>query len=39
LTSTKQIWIDAWDLTKAGKAPQASGTTKMLFRFLKELSK
>ena len=39
LTNTKQIWIDAWDLTKAGKKPRASGTTKMLFRLLDEMSK
>ena len=39
LTSTKQIWVDAWDLTKAGKKPQASGPTKMLFRLFKEMSK
>ena len=39
LTSTKQIWIDAWDLTKAGKKPKASGTTKMLFRLLNEMTK
>ena len=39
LTNTKQIWIDAWDLTKAGKKPRASGTTKMLFRLLDEISK
>ena len=39
VTSTKQIWIDAWDLTKAGKTPVPSGTTKMLFRFLTEMSK
>lgn len=39
LTNTKQIWIDAWDLTKAGKKPRASGTTKMLFRLLNEMSK
>lgn len=39
LTSTKQIWVDAWDLTKAGKKPQVSGTTKMLFRLLDQMSK
>ena len=39
LTKTKQIWVDAWDLTKAGKKPQVSSTTKMLFKLLGELSR
>ena len=39
MTSTKQIWIDAWDLTKAGKKSQAGGTAKMLFRLLDQMSK
>ena len=36
---TKQIWVDAWDLTKAGKKPRATGTAKMLFRLLDQMSK
>lgn len=39
LTSTKQIWVDAWDLTKAGKKPKVPGTAKMLFRLLDQMSK
>ena len=40
LSKTNQVWIDAWDLTKAGQKPTASGgTTKLLFRMLDELSR
>jgi len=39
LEKTQQAWLDAWDLTKAGKKPATSGTTKMLFRLLDELGK
>ena len=39
MKSTKQIWVDAWDLTKAGKKPKATGTAKMLFRLLDQMSK
>ena len=40
MKKSKQIWIDAWDLTKAA-APKTSseGTTKMLFNLIDELSR
>ena len=39
MAKTKQIWVDAWDLTKAGKKPKTNSTTKMLFRLLDEFAK
>jgi len=40
MTKSKQVWIDAWDLTKAGSSPAPkSGTSKMLFKLLDELSR
>lgn len=39
MAKTKQIWVDAWDLTKAGKKTKVSGTTKMLLRLFDELGK
>ena len=39
LTKTKQVWVDAWDLSKAGKKPATSSSTQMLFKLLDELGK
>jgi hypothetical protein len=39
LSQTKQVWVDAWDLTKAGNARTSSSTSKMLFELLNELGK
>jgi len=39
LKKTRQVWVDAWDLTKAGDQPKNSSTTDMLFDLLNELGK
>jgi hypothetical protein len=40
MKKSKQVWIDAWDLTKSGnKTTKADSTTKLLFQMLDELSK
>ena len=39
LKKTKQVWVDAWDLTKAGTKNQRNGSTDLMFRLLNELSK
>jgi len=39
MSKTKQVWVNAWDLTKAGQKPKTSGTTKLLFQLLDELGK
>jgi hypothetical protein len=39
MSKTKQVWVDAWDLTKAGKKSTTDGTTKLLFRLFDELSR
>jgi hypothetical protein len=39
LNKTKQVWVDAWDLTKAGTKTSNNSPTDMMFRLLNELGK
>ncbi len=39
LSQSQQIWIDAWDLTRAGQTPTTDETTKLLFNLLDGLGK
>jgi hypothetical protein len=39
LKKSKQVWVDAWDLTKAGTKPKTSSASGMLFELLNELGK
>ncbi len=39
LKPTKHVWIDAWDLTKAGKSPLKGGASGLMLQMMKGLSK
>lgn len=39
LNKSKQVWVDAWDLTKAGTKKSTNSPTDMMFRLLNELGK
>ena len=39
LEKTKQVWVDAWDLTKAATKNASSSPTSILFELLSELGK
>ena len=39
LDKTKQVWIDAWDLTKAGTKKSNNSPTDLMFRLLNQLGK
>ena len=39
LRPDKHVWIDAWDLTKAGESPLKGGTTGLMLQMMRQLSK
>ena len=39
LRPDRHVWIDAWDLTKAGESPLKGGTTGLMLQMMKQLSK
>ncbi|MDA8563912.1 hypothetical protein N9L06_05615 [Mariniblastus sp.] len=39
LRPDKHVWIDAWDLTKAGESPLEGGTTGLMLQMMRQLSK
>lgn len=39
LKPAKHVWIDAWDLTKAGKSPLKGGASGLMLQMMKQLSK
>lgn len=39
LNPVKHVWIDAWDLTKAGESPLKGGATSLMLQMMRQLSK
>ena len=39
LKPTRHVWLDAWDLTKAGKSPLKSGTSGLMLQMMRGLTK
>lgn len=39
LKPERHVWIDAWDLTKAGESPLKGGTTGLMLQMMRQLSK